>query len=67
MDFDFDPTQTSDGRIQNFVNELNGISHSYKSINKYELWTFVGLAANLLGLPCILTLLEFIDVLTKFT
>jgi hypothetical protein len=41
VDFDFDPTQNSDGRIQNFVSELNGISHSYKSISKYELWTFV--------------------------
>ncbi len=44
MDCDFDPIQKSDGRIQNFVNELNGIGHSYKSISKDELWTFVGLA-----------------------
>lgn len=44
MDFDFDPTQKSDGRIQNFVSELNGIGHSYKSISNNEAWTFVGLA-----------------------
>jgi hypothetical protein len=37
VDFDFDPTQKSDGRIQNFVIELNGIGHSYKSISKDEL------------------------------
>jgi hypothetical protein len=27
----------NDGRIQNFVSELNGIGHSYKSISKDEL------------------------------
>jgi hypothetical protein len=36
VDFDFDPTQKSDDRIQNFVSELNGISHSYKSISNNE-------------------------------
>jgi len=37
VDFDFDPTQKSDGRIKKIVTELNGISHSYKSISKDEL------------------------------